>query len=342
MLKFWRLLTSRTPPILGADGRVKPGSIAALERWRIGGIEQTLLLRGHDVSRPVLLFLHGGPGGTAMPLAHWFSSRLEEQFVVVNWDQRGAGKSWSPDIPRGSMTTERFIEDCREVAEQLCARFGQRRVFVMGHSWGSELGVLTVQRHPHLFAAYVAVAQVVNKRRAEQISWQFALDAARRKGDIAIERRLAALEPPAYGGNVADLLFQRQCVSRYGGSLFDPSLDKRLFLKYFESHEYSLADLRRLKKGSQWSLQSMWQERLDVDLVQTASRLQVPVVMLHGRCDRVTPTELAQEYFDALQAPYKRLVWFDKSGHCPIFEEPERFQQVVAEELGRFDSPASA
>lgn len=335
MIRFWRLAYSRTPPIRDAQGRMKPGSVAELARVPIGGIQQTLLLRGHDVCRPVLLVLHGGPGGSAMPLAHHFTGLLEQHFVVVHWDQRGAGKSYSPDIPVESMTTARMVEDCREVASYLATRFGQPRILVLGHSWGTELGVLTVRRHPELFSAYVGVAQVVNKRRAEAISWQFALEGARRAGDHKAVARLEGMQPPGYGGKVEDLLYQRRMVSRYGGVFFDPADDKRVFMKYFESHEYSLADLRRLKRGSSWSLNALWRDRIELDLIREVPSLEVPVLFLQGRADRVTPGELVQAWVDVLQAPSKRMVWFERSGHCLPFEEPERFQQCLIDAFGR-------
>lgn len=332
-MKYWRLLYARTPAIRVATGAVKRGSIASLERLRLGGIEQTVLLRGHDVTRPVLLFLHGGPGGSAMPLAHEFTSRLEEHFVVVHWDQRGAGKSYVADIPAASMTVEQFVQDCRELVQQLCRRFGQSKVYLVGHSWGTQLGILTVSRYPELFHAYVAVAQVVNVRQAEAISWQFALEAARAAHDHAAEARLSRMHPPAYDGKVEDLLFQRACVARYGGTFFNPAIDKALFKKYFQSHEYSLLDLRRLKQGSNWSLSMMWNQALEWDLPRQIPALEVPAFFLHGRCDRVTPTELVQDYVDRLDAPLKKLLWFERSGHCPLFEEPERFQQLLVGEL---------
>lgn len=332
MIRFWRLATSRTPPIRDAAGRIKPDSVAELVQVPIGGVQQTLLVRGHDRHHPVLLFLHGGPGGSAMPLYHHFANRLEEHFVVVHWDQRGAGKSFSPDIPVQSMNTAQLVEDCKQVAQYLRQRFSRPNVLLVGHSWGSELGVLTVHKAPHLFSAYVGVAQVVNKRRAESISWNFALDGARRAGDKKVEDRLSRMQPPDYGGSVEDLLAQRSYVSRYGGSFFDPDDDKRLFMKVFESHEYSLADLHRLKKGSNWSLRAMWRDRIDLDLLNDAPALAVPVLFVQGRTDRVTPGELVQEYLDMLQAPGKRIVWFERSGHCPLFEEPERFQQLLIDE----------
>ena len=341
-MRYWRLLYSHTPRIRDAAGRVRRGSIASLERVRLGGIEQTVLLRGHDATRPVLLFLHGGPGGTAMPLAHEFTSRLEEHFVVVHWDQRGAGKSYAADIPAESMTVAQFVQDCRELVQHLTHRFQQAKVYLVGHSWGTQLGILAASRYPELFHAYVGVAQVVNVRQAEAISWQFALAGARAARDGVTEARLSRMHPPAYDGRVEDLLFERACVSRYGGSYVDPARDQALFRKYFQSPEYSLLDLRKLKKGSHWSLSLMWRQVVDWDLPQQVPALAVPAYFLHGRSDRVTPTELVRDYVDSLAAPRKKLVWFERSAHCLPFEEPERFQQVLVEELLQpLDDPAT-
>lgn len=334
MIPFWRLATARTPAIRDDHGRVRPDSVAELVQVPIGGWPQTLLLRGHDVRRPVLLVLHGGPGSSTMPLAAHFTGALERHFVVVHWDQRGTGKSYRPDLPARTMTTEHMVADCAEVAAWLARRFGQPRVLVLGHSWGTELAVRTLQRHPALFGGYVGAAQVVDKQRAEAISWRFALDGARRAGDQRAEARLAALQPPGYQGRIEDLLFQRSCVLRYGGTLFDPALDRRLLRQYFGSHEYSLQDLRRLKAGSAFSLRALWNDRLDLDLERDVPALAVPVLLVQGRCDRITPGELTQAWFEQLQAPRKRMVWFERSGHCPLFEEPERFQELVIETFG--------
>jgi pimeloyl-ACP methyl ester carboxylesterase len=233
------------------------------------------------------------------------------------------------------MTVDQFVRDCRDLVNYLCERFQQRRIYLAGHSWGTQLGVLTVQRYPELFHAYIGIAQVVNVRRAESISLQFALEGARRAGDRVAEDRLARLKPPGYDGSVKDLLFQRECVARYGGTFCNPAVDKALFRKYFQSHEYSLGDLLKLKKGSHWSLATMWGQGLDWDLLQQVPVLEVPALFLHGRCDRVTPTELVQEYFELLRAPRKTLIWFEHSGHCPLFEEPGRFQRVLIEQVLR-------
>jgi pimeloyl-ACP methyl ester carboxylesterase len=149
-----------------------------------------LLIRGWDRSNPILLHLHGGPGSADISIARFFDTELIEHFTVVHWDQRGAGKSFSPDIPPESMTRDQFVEDIRELAVLLGKRFDVPRIYLVGHSWGSEIGALAASRYPELFHAYVGVAQVVEESEQERISYQFVLDKAREAGNQKAIREL--------------------------------------------------------------------------------------------------------------------------------------------------------
>src|SRR5512133_1151609 len=148
-----------TPPILGADGEPLPGSVASLERVRLGGVEQAILVRGADRTRPVVLFLHGGPGMPAMFLAHAWQRPLEDDFVVVQWDRRGTGKS-RHGVPSDSLGVRRVLDDLHELTALLRARFGGGRVLLVGHSWGSYLGLLAVRERPDDYLAFVGTGQM--------------------------------------------------------------------------------------------------------------------------------------------------------------------------------------
>ena len=161
---------SRTPPIRDREGRVRPASIASLEKVNLGGREQCILIRGANRSNPVLLFLHGGPGMPAMYLSHAFQRPWEEDIVVVQWDRRGAGKSYDSHIPPQTINVEQEISDTRELTNLLRQRFHQDRIYLLGHSYGSYLGMLVVWRFPELFHAYVGVGQMAcSKERSRQI-----------------------------------------------------------------------------------------------------------------------------------------------------------------------------
>jgi len=211
-LSVWALLPARTSPIPGEH------AIAAIEQVELGGFRQTILLRGHDVRKPLLLYLHGGPGSAHMPLAPFYSAELERHFVVVHRDQRGAGASCEGVDP-ATLSLDQIVADALELAESLKARFRQPLV-LLGHSWGSLVGALAAQRRPDLISAYVGIGQLVNLRRNEEISYRWVIEEAKRRGDSAALDALRAIGAPPYA-NQDELGVQRGYLMRWGGSLHD-------------------------------------------------------------------------------------------------------------------------
>ena len=152
--------------------------IAVIEKVRLGGLEQWIQIRGRDKSKPILLFLHGGPGFPQMPFAH-LNSELERHFVVVQWDQRGAGKSYSSSVPDESMRVTQFVSDAHELVQILLARFGAQRCYLVAHSWGSLFGAQLAAQYPDLFFAYVGIGHTVDLPQTAQVLYRFSLDSAR-------------------------------------------------------------------------------------------------------------------------------------------------------------------
>jgi pimeloyl-ACP methyl ester carboxylesterase len=159
---------SKTPMISDSNGKAVPGSIALLEKKKIGGVDQWLLIRGKSIDNPILLFLHGGPGSAEWPLVRRYNSDLENHFIIAYWEQRGAGKSFRKGIP--GLNVAQFISDTREIIEYLKMKFAKNKVFMIGHSWGSLIGILTAQKLPELFSAYIGIGQFVNEKANEEIS----------------------------------------------------------------------------------------------------------------------------------------------------------------------------
>lgn len=313
----------RTPPM------ESPRGISSLEKVEINGVKQWILIRGEDAANPVLLFLHGGPGSPEMTTQHRFGRRLEQDFVLVHWDQRGAGKSYHVSIPEQTMNVGQFIEDARVLTELLRARFGREKIYVVGHSWGSLLGVLTVQRHPELFHAYVGIGQVVDLVRNEEISYSYVLDQARERDNKLALLQLEMIGPPPYRG-IMGLAIQRQWLQRFGGAMHDPGMMKKVYLAGMRAPEYTPVDQTRFIYGTYYSIRRMWDEVMTFNLIEQAPRLEVPVYFLHGRHDYNTPWELAEEYYRKLEAPRgKTMIWFENSAHSPNLEEPERFAEVM-------------
>ena len=309
--------------------------IETLEPVVLGEVEQWISIRGTNTENPVLLFLHGGPGGSALPKLRHYHQDLEEHFTLVNWDQRGAGKSYSSQIPEDSFTIDQFVSDTHQLTLQLMERFETEKIYLMGHSWGTVIGMKAVYQRPELYHAYFGTAQVVNPARGESISYYYTLESAYADNNKKAVEELRTAGPAQY--EIDDtfwdkLLVQRKWLSYYGGAVYN---NKNLFpdsLNLF-APEYSLMDFFNLKRGNQSSVHHLWDELLTVNLTEQVPEVEVPVYFLTGRHDYIVPFELVEEYYHLLKAPSKELIWFENSAHSPIFEEIELFQQILIQNI---------
>lgn len=321
VLAVWFLWPAYTPQIRDAQGQVVPGSIASLEQVTLGGVPQSILIRGWNRNNPILLMLHGGPGMPQMYLAYRFQRELEKDFVVVQWDRRGAGKSYSRQVPPQSLKVEQLISDTHQLVELLRDRFHQPKVFVAGHSWGTYLGMLAVQRYPDLFYAYVGMGQMTDSEQARKVRHDFLLQRAR---ETRNQEALRDLE----SGSDEKWLFQ------FGGELRNATGWWTLLAMGLRAPEYTAADAFRIPAGLR-----LYAQHMDAsghgELVHEVSAVQVPVYFFLGRHDYNTPSELAVTYLETLRAPRKKVVWFEESAHFPFLEEPGKFaaemRQVVSE-----------
>ncbi len=315
------LFRPHTPPIRGPRGRALPGSVAELTKVELGGFPQAVLIRGRSRENPVLLFLHGGPGMPAMYLAHRFQRGLERDVTVVHWDRRGAGKSYDPTLPLETLNVEQVISDTIELIGLLRRRFGQEKVLLLGHSWGSYLGMLVTKRHPELVRAYVGVGQMSHSRARElEVQDRFFRRTAKTLG---LEKEVLA--DLAARGQAA----HEKWLFRFGGELYHERSMWPLIKWGLAAPEYGLRDVMNVPRGSQLNLKHMRDNAIKGALADEVTSVEVPVYFFTGRHDYTVPFELTEEYFGALKAPAKKLVWFEDSAHFPFLEEPSKF----AEEL---------
>jgi len=293
---------------------------------RIGGMEQRVLIRGRDATNPVLVILHGGPGVSETGLFRHYDAALEDHFVVVYWDQRGAGGSYRSDIARDSMTIARMERDLDELVDTVAARFNVRRVVLLGHSWGTILGTLYARDHPGKVAAYVGVAQVANFAQGERLSLEWAMGEAGARGDHKALRALGRIAPAP--SSVDDELELGRWVERFGGTLRGGLSTGKLIWAALRTDEVALPDLIRFGRGNRFSLDALRVEYSRVDLTGSRS-FAVPVIFMLGRYDWHVPSVLAASYFATIEAPEKRLIWFERSAHNPPFEEPAGFVRAM-------------
>ena len=322
---IWWFLPARTPSISGER------AVAKLERVELGGHAHTVLTRGSDTRNPALLFLHGGPGAAFLPAARYYSDQLEEHFVVVHVDQRGAGAS-CPGVDWDRLTLEQAVRDAIELSERLARNSGPNaKIFLLGHSWGSVVGALAAQRRPELYHAYIGLGQVVDGRRNEELSFQWVIEEARRRGDVDALAELETLEPPY--DEIAELMAQRRWLSRYNGSLYEPDRAWRALIPLLFAPEYTLATRLGWLDCFVSSVHAMWGEFDKLDFPKQIPKLEVPVYFFTGRHDWNTPYPLVEEWAATLDAPRVEVVWFEDAGHMIPFSSPAAFQRALIDRL---------
>jgi pimeloyl-ACP methyl ester carboxylesterase len=318
------MFRSRTPQFKDAKGRILENSIATIESIRLGEVDQTIMIRGKDMSHPILLFLHGGPGWAQIGYARHVQSELEKHFIVVNWDQRGSGKSQSNEIRGTGMTIEQLVQDAGELISFLLERFGKKKLFLVGHSCGSVLGALVAQKYPEWIHAYIGVGQFTEVERAQTIAYRHLLIHARQTRKRRAIRELTQIGYPPYK-DWRELSVHLKWLTRFGGFMRSKSFF-RFLVKGFFSPEYTLSDWLRYPAGIRFSRDFLCSEIWNVNLFEQVPELKVPVYFCVGRYDFMSQHELQEQYINHLTAPSKELVWFEKSAHCPHLEEPAAFR----------------
>lgn len=319
--------------------------IAVQESVVLGGTRQWLLIRGAHRNKPVLLFIHGGPGSPYMGFAHQFQSALEQSFVVVQWDQRGAGKSF-PDTAPASMTVQQFQSDTHEMVLYLKQRFGRDRIFLLGHSWGAYLGLQEAWQHPENIHAYVGTGQMVDLLEQERQSHRWALSQAHLRQDTTAIGRLEALGEPPYPDPVKGMGEKYEWLWTYGAML-DGETGPFPFVKgMLCSPDYSLLDIAHFVQGTSFSIEQLarnegsgfWRLRAP----GPQAHFQVPVFFISGEQDRVTPAEMVKDYAQQLDAPTKQVFLIPGAGHFAFYTARERFGEAMTEVLRRTQQASQA
>lgn len=309
---------------------VTPNGIERLEKVKIGDIEQWVSVRGADRRNPVLLHIHGGPGYVSIPMSWYFSRGWEEYFTVVQWDQRAAGKTFlltDPAKIAPTLTPERMIADTEEIAAWARTQLGKEKIFVLGHSWGSYLGLQLAQRRPDWLYSYTGVCQLIDGPESERRGWRFAMDAARRDNNSDAIRELEAITPYGAPGRsipIADIYVERKWVGFYGGVMAyrqGNSADGDLAQL---SPDYTDQEISHIWDGNKFATPYLLPGVIALNLT-SMNKLSVPLVLFEGRHDRNVNSEVAAAWFETVQSPQKSLVWFEHSGHMPMTEEPGKF-----------------
>jgi pimeloyl-ACP methyl ester carboxylesterase len=296
----------------------------------INGAEQGMFIRGKNARNPVLLYLHGG-----IPdyfLSTRYPTGLDEYFTVVWWEQRGSGLSYHAGIDPESVNPEQLVADTVEVANYLRTRLGHDKIYLMGRSGGTFIGIQAAARAPELFHAYLAVAQISNQHESEKRAYAYMLQRFKDEGNARMVRRL---ERAPVGDNVplpgAYMKVRDVAMHTLGvGTTHDmASIVTGLLLRSLLSREYTLREKIAIWRGKIFSGRCLWNTQVSTDLTKKVTRLEVPVYFFHGVYDYTVSYPLARSYFESLDAPMKGFYTFSRSAHSPHFEEPERMCEIM-------------
>jgi pimeloyl-ACP methyl ester carboxylesterase len=333
-MKKLEVSTKNPYPSRGRSELTSPRAISRLERIRLGGAEQWIRIQGKDTTNPVLLLIQQGPG---LPMLNEAADdnklwQLEDEFVVVYWDQRACGKSFSSTIPPQSMTVEQLITDTHELIQELTQRFNTTHLYVTGFSFGATIALLTASHHPEHIRAVVGVGPDIQFDQAERFMYDFALEQAMRRGNNRALRELLRISPPPHL-NSKNFSTRAKWVTNFEGANRQETYT-RLLLKTLRqlvlSRDYTLSDIVGTLRGIGFSQDHLLPVLAGLDLFQMLPRMDVPVFLLQGRHDYIAPPTIAEQYYQALQAPQgKQLIWFDESAHMPQYEEPDKFREIL-------------
>lgn len=290
--------------ITGSCARATP--IDTHQAVEIGGIRQWLGFKGIDDKAPVLLFLHGGPGNSAMAYSEKFTAQLQKYFVVVMWDQRESGQTLKLNKTDKPLSVDLMVSDAVEVIKYLSKRFSQQKIYLVGHSWGGFLALMVAQKNPELLSACIAVSPMINQIESEQLSLAWMRSHASKTKNEEALADLAKVTVPF--DNIEQLYFDRKWTSRFANN----AAPAKSFV---------------LKWGDTWF--NLWSQACQINLFDTAPEMHCPVYLFVGRRDRQTHFQVAEHYFDILKAQKKDLFWFDESGHNLNLTESAKFQQTV-------------
>lgn len=319
----------KSPKIDGTD------AISELNKVTIGGIEQWVYIRGQNKSKPILLMLHGGPGTGQIGFVREFQTVLEQYFVIVQWDQRGAGLSYSKNIPLQSMNIQQFVCDTIEVTKYILNRLNREQLYLIGHSWGTILGLLAIKEAPQLYKRYFGVSQVAYVKLNELISYEKLLEKAQKVDNTKAYAALHHIGPPPWDNLRHNRIHQKYIEAFGGGISHDRKMLRKIMLHLLMSKEYTWRDCIRFFQGQYFSMKHLQTEMMQINLMVNINEVTIPIYFMMGKHDLTTPYELSEQLFSKLKAPEKQWIMFENSAHSPLWEEPDKFIEIILKETAK-------
>ncbi|MGD0037509.1 MAG: alpha/beta hydrolase [Bacteroidota bacterium] len=322
LIKVYNRHTNR---IVSKDGIEYEGYV------NINGFKQWICVRGENKANPIILFIHGGPGSPESGMGcKKYQGIIEKSFVMVHWEQRGAGKSYDPQIENDPFETDTFVNDAISLSEFLRKEYKKEKIFLIGHSWGSIIGIEAISKRPDLYYSYIGTGQFVNAIEQESLSRLFVMDYLKKHGKLQEYHQLENIGDPPYKNIYEDLSLERKYLIQSGGWTGPNYSMSSLVVDVLFCPYYSFADYYRAYKGAMYSLRkSLTKEYWNIALDKSRTTFQIPVFFISGENDYNTPIPLVEKYYNTIVAPKKGFIKMNNCAHLVNFENPTEFNNDV-------------
>jgi len=320
---------------LDKNGNKLKNSISEKVFLDINGSKQGMFIKSKNVDNPIILYLHGG-----MPvyfLTEKYPTHLENNFTIVWWEQRNCGISYSSSSSQNRATIEQLVDDTIVLTKYLLERFNKKKIYLMGHSGGTFLGVSVIDQMPELYEAYIGMAQMSDQFLSEKLAYDYILNKHR---EMNSKKMVEHFEKYSFDDQnkipIEYLKMRDDAMHELGiGTMRNmKNVATDLFLPSLCFSEYSLTDKYHLWAGkSKFGISQNWERMISINFIETKNDFKVPIYFFHGLYDYTCSYELAKKYFDNITAPIKGFYTFDQSAHSPLFEEPDKMNRILINDV---------
>jgi pimeloyl-ACP methyl ester carboxylesterase len=320
------------PPLLDKTGNSITNSISEKGKEVINGVSQGFFIRGENLENPLILYLHGGVPELPFILPRESEERLEKYFTVCYWDQRYAGMSYDKSINTSDLTVEQMVDDVYKMTKYLQKRFGKNKIYLLAHSWGTYLGVKTIEEYPNEYAAYIGISQITNQLESERLADDYLLQHAFAIGETKSVKELQKFDRNAEDFPNHEYLtsIRSELLEKYGvGTIRDNSSMSKLVNDVFGFEGYTISQKINFGRGSKFHTKHLFPYLFRDNLFQSSTSFNLPVYFLHGKYDQTVSYALVQKYVELIDAPHKEFIPFENSAHSPNMDESEKFIQVI-------------
>ena len=299
--------------------------ISEIKNVDINGTKLEVMIRGNDKKNPVILYVHGGPSLPDYSFMRKYQDLLEKDFIVVNYAERGAGNSYHFFEDYSDMHIETHVNDLLELTKYIKDYLDVDKIILVGHSWGSYIGMLAVNRESDNYLAFVGIGQVVDSIKSEQYTYDEIMEILKEDNNISSIKYLESIKDDIDNGTRS---VPRSILHKYGYQERNVDIGKELTRSYLFSRESNLLDGIRYYYGSKY-MDILWEEVIKEPLDKIVNKVDIPVYMVMGKYDGTTNPMLAKEYFDSIECDNKEYILFEESSHFPHFEEEEKFYEFM-------------